>query len=129
MNTKNVLLFLVISLVPLVNGGSGCRFNGAPKVEQVEIDKVKVSWHGVVANLGCLDFFVINYWEKGTSKAHDGTFVKLNANQFSTEIKVTPRKRYRFQLKTTKRSNRSYGESRTVEFKTDRDYFSIFIPL
>merc|ERR1712141_776125 len=126
MNTKNVmmstLLFLVISLVPLVKGGSSCRFNGAPKVEQVDIDKVKVSWVGVVANLGCLDFFVINYWEKGANKVHDGTFVgPLGANQFSTEIKVIPSQRYVFQLKTTKRSNRSYGESRTVEFKTDRD--------
>merc|ERR1712141_92153 len=127
MNTKNVmmstLLFLVISLVPLVKGGSSCRFNGAPKVEQVDIDKVKVSWVGVVPNLGCLDFFVINYWEKGRHKVHDGTPVgPLGANQFSTEIEVTPSQRYIFQLKTTKRSNRSWGESRTVEFKTDRDY-------
>ena len=122
MNTKNVmmsaLLFLVISLVPLVNGT--IKFNSAPKVEQVEIDKVKVSWHGVVANLGCLDDFVLNHWEKGTPKKY-GTFKKLNANQFSTEIEVIPRQRYILQLKTTKRSNRSWGESRTVEFKTDSD--------
>ena len=128
MDTKNVmmsaLLLLVISLVPLVNGGSGCRFNGAPKVVQVDIDKVKVSWYGVVANLGCLDFFVINYWEKGTSKIHDGTPVgPLGANQFSTEIEVTPRQSYHLQLKTTKRSNSSWGESRTVEFKTDPDTY------
>jgi len=121
MNTKNVmmsaLLFLVISLVPLVNGG--CRFNSAPKVEQVEIDKVKVSWDGVVANLGCLDDFVLNHWEKGTPKKY-GNIERFNAKKFSTEIEVIPSQSYRLQLKT--RKNRSWGESSIVEFKTDRDY-------
>merc|ERR1712020_164174 len=111
----------VISLVPLVNGGPSCRFNSAPKVEQVAIDKVKVSWHDVVPNLGCLNEFIINYWEKGKSKVWDGTFVgPLGANQFSTEIKVTPSQSYQLQLKT--RKNGYYGESEIVEFKTDRDY-------
>merc|ERR1719219_2054961 len=129
MDTKNVmmsaLLLLVISLVPLVNGGSGCTFNGAPKVEQVATDKFKVSWSDVVPNLGCLDFFVINYWEKGTSKVHDGKLVgPLGDNQFSTEIEVKPRQRYKLQLKTIKNgySGRSYGESEIVEFKADPNY-------
>jgi len=131
MDTKNVmmsaLLLLVISLVPLVNGGSYCRFNGAPKVEQVASDKVKVLWSGVVPNLGCLDFFVINYWEKGDSKADDGKRVgPLDANQFSTEIKVKPRQRYKLQLKTTKRhkysDGGSWGQSSTVEFKANPNY-------
>jgi len=120
MNTKNLLLFLVISLVPLVNGV--CRVNGAPKVEQVASDKVKVSWSGLVPNLSCLDFFVVNYWKKGDSKVHDGIPVgPLGAKQFSTEIKVTPRQRYKLQLKTTKRSESGWGESEIVEFKTGRD--------
>jgi len=121
MNTKNLLLFLVISLVPLVNGV--CRVNGAPKVEQVASDKVKVSWSGLVPNLSCLDFFVVNYWKKGDSKVHDGIPVgPLGAKQFSTEIKVTPRQRYKLQLKTTKRSESGWGESEIVEFKADPNY-------
>merc|ERR1711974_347415 len=117
---KNVMMS---SLLLLVKGcKSGCTFNSAPKVEQVEIDKVKVSWSDVVANLDCLDEFIINYWEEGKSKVLDGTFVgPLGANQFSTEIKdVTPSQSYKLQLKT--RKNGYYGESEIVEFKTDRDY-------
>jgi len=128
MDTKNVmmsaLLFLVISLVPLVNGGCTSKF-GAPKVEQVALDKVKVSWDGLVPNfLSCWDFFIINRWEKDTQDATDGKFQKFNANQFSTEIEVTPRTSYIFQLKTTKRDTwlgSSWGESTTVEFKTSEN--------
>merc|ERR1719412_212030 len=124
MDTKNVmmsaLLFLVISLVPLVNGGCTSKF-GAPKVEQVALDKVKVSWDDVVDDLDCVDSFVINYWEEDKSKV-DGTFIHLGTNQFSTEIKVTPRQRYKFQLKTKQRSTwYPYGESKTVEFITSRN--------
>jgi len=130
MDTKNVmmsaLLLLVISLVPFVNGGSSCTFKSAPNVEQVAIDKVKVSWSDVVADFGCLDLFIINYWEEGKSKVDDGKLVgPLDANQFSTEIKnVTPSQSYQLQLKTIKNGyyGRSYGQSEIVEFKTDRDY-------
>jgi len=131
MDTKNVmmsaLLFLVISLVPLVNGGCTSKF-GAPKVEQVALDKVKVSWDGLVPNfLSCWDFFIIRYWEEGKDEVHDATSVgPLGANQFSTEIKVKPRQRYVFRLKTTKRNKYSeggsWGQSSTVEFIANPNY-------
>ncbi len=39
-------------------------FKGRPKVKQVTIDRVKISWAGKIDRVTCVDNFVVKYWQR-----------------------------------------------------------------
>ncbi len=55
--------------VPLSSGtcwepGRNPSFRGPPRVEQLTIDRVRVSWTGLVDSDACADNFVVKYWQR-----------------------------------------------------------------
>lgn len=73
------LLFLVLLQGTIVF--SECKWNGAPKVEQIDVVTVRVSWQGVLENEDCAEKFFIKYW-----KDYDPSEYKLS-DYFSPETK------------------------------------------
>ena len=130
MDTKNVfsvLLFLVISFViPLVNSycweiGRNPGFKGTPKVEQIDIKTVKVSWLGIATKTECADNFLVKYWKYTHPKEYILTDF-INNDQFSTIIRVTPKVKYVFEV-IAREDKGSIGgidwnRAKKVEFKT-----------
>jgi len=120
------LLFLVISFVPLANGycwqpGKNPGFNGIPKVEQVDIRTVKVSWNGITTQTECADQFLVKYWES-TSPLEYALTDPVNNDEFSTIIKVTPKVKYVFEVIAREDKGAiagvDYNRAENVEFKT-----------
>jgi len=120
------LLFLVISFVPLANGycwqpGKNPGFNGIPKVEQVDIRTVKVSWNGITTQTECADQFLVKYWES-TSPLDYHLSDPVNNDEFSTVIKVTPKVKYVFEVIAREDKGAiagvDYNRAENVEFKT-----------
>ena len=120
------LLFLVISFVPLANGycwqpGKNPGFNGIPKVEQVDIRTVKVSWNGITTQTECADQFLVKYWES-TSPLEYALTDPVNNDEFSTVIKVTPKVKYVFEVIAREDKGPiagvDYNRAENVEFST-----------
>ena len=123
---QGALLFLVISFVPLVNGycwqpGKNPGFNGTPKVEQVDIRTVKVSWKGITTQTECADQFLVKYWEI-TSPLDYHLSDPVNNDKFSTIIRVTPKVKYVFEVIAREDKGAiagvDYNRADNVEFKT-----------
>lgn len=117
---------IVISFVPLVNGycwqpGKNPGFNGTPKVEQVDIRTVKVSWKGITTQTECADQFLVKYWES-TSPLDYHLSDPVNNDKFSTVIRVTPKVKYVFEVIAREDKGAiagvDYNRAENVEFKT-----------
>ena len=132
MDTKNVimsgLLFLVISFLPLVNSycwevGRNPGFNGTPKVEQIDIQTVQVSWIGITTQTECADHFLVKYWKITRRSPFEHNISKLvNNDKFSINITVTPYVEYVFEViaKEVKGAflGVDYNRAENVKFKT-----------
>ena len=64
------LLYILATLTPVaVNAycwepGKNPEFTGPPKVEQIDIRTVRVSWFGLVKMRECADEFLVKYWQR-----------------------------------------------------------------
>lgn len=120
---RSFLLFLILLLYIPQHIHSYCwqapAFEEAPKIQQLTLAKVRVSWEGIVENKECADQFLVKYWktsgfmltqsgrEKGWTQGYkltpaiDNTGYKLTeeidkmANY--TDIEVSQRTLYMFQ--------------------------------
>jgi hypothetical protein len=130
MDTRNVmksgLLYLVISFVPLVNSycweiGRNPGFNGTPKVEQVDIQTVNVTWNGIATQTKCADQFLVKYWES-TSSLDYHLSDQVNNDVFSIIISVTPKVKYVFEVIAREDKGAiggiDWNRAKKVEFKT-----------
>ena len=90
-----------------------------PKVEQVSMQTVKVSWFGIITQNECTDQFFVKYWESTRSSYLDFKLTSpLKNNQFSTIIRVTPKVKYIFQVITNGDMYQISTRSRVVEFES-----------
>merc|ERR1711956_78653 len=95
-------------------------FNSTPIVVQVDIQTVRVSWDGIITQIECVANFIVKYWQEYDLADYELSD-QLNANDFSTEIKVVPKVKYFFQVMAIERYNKSsvnWEKSEKVEFKT-----------
>ena len=101
--------------------GKNPGFNGVPKVEQVDIRTVKVSWNGITTQTECADQFLVKYWES-TSPLEYALTDPVNNDEFSTVIKVTPKVKYVFEVIAREDKGAiagvDYNRAENVEFKT-----------
>jgi len=101
--------------------GKNPGFNGTPKVEQVDIRTVKVSWKGITTQTECADQFLVKYWES-TSPLDYHLSDPVNNDKFSTVIRVTPKVKYVFEVIAREDKGAiagvDYNRAENVEFKT-----------
>ena len=104
-------------------GGRNPSFQSAPKVTQMSITKVQVSWKGIVSSQECADQFVVKYWKKGSEQKW-----KMS-EKVSTEIDgvilkgIVPRVEYSFQAVAVEDKGIlgiDYNRSPVVKFATSR---------
>lgn len=70
-------------------------FKGLPMVRQLALDKVEVSWRGLVNNVECADQFLVKYWRKSNPGEYQMT-KKQGTDKWEVQIKVVPRVPYAF---------------------------------
>lgn len=119
---------IVISFVPLVNGycwqpGKNPGFNGTPKVEQIDIQTVRVSWLGITTQTECADHFLVKYWKISRRSSLEYNMTNLvNNDKFSINIRVTPNVKYVFEVIAKEDKGAflgvDYNRAKNVEFKT-----------
>jgi len=101
---SSLILLVSIGIAPVAKveaycfgAGKNPSFTGPPKVEQIDLRTVKVSWSGLVQQAECADQFLVKYWEKAQGPNKFKTTELLKTDKFSIDIEVTPRVLYRFQ--------------------------------
>jgi hypothetical protein len=45
-------------------------FTGPPKVEQIDLATVRVSWEGLVTQRECADQFLVKYWQRTNPQSY-----------------------------------------------------------
>lgn len=71
-------------------------FTGPPKLEQVSIDTVRVSWDGIVKHRDCADQFLVKFWPRSSPQQY-ATSDLVPPNVDFIDLKVTPKISYQFQ--------------------------------
>ena len=126
---KRWLLFLLLLLQIIVKhadaycwqAGRNPGFSGEPKVEQITISRVRVSWQGIVTKRDCADNFVVKYW-----KEHDPSDYKmtdpLDVKSDYVDLKVTPKIEHMFEVIAREDKGAvlgiEYNRATLVKFKT-----------
>jgi len=103
--------------------GKNPYFTAAPRVEQVTISKVRISWQGIVAKRECADAFLVKYWQLNMPSGFELTeLVKPDVNFI--EVEVVPKVPYNFEAVAREDKGPVLGvdwnKSPTVSFKTSR---------
>ena len=102
--TFGVLLLLTFGLFGSVRGycsglGANPGFSGAPRVQQVSLSRVRVSWPGLLTRPDCADDLLVKFWMRHDPNDYTLTeFLPTDAVQ--VDIDVTPRVEYEFQVST-----------------------------
>ena len=96
-------------------------FKAAPKVEQITISKVRISWVDIVTKRECADQFLVKYWQKNTPQGYKLTSpVSTDVNHI--DVEVVPKVPYNFQAVAREDKGPVRGvdwnKSPIVEFKT-----------
>jgi hypothetical protein len=105
--------------------GRNPGFSGPPKVEQIKIDVVRVSWENVVTLRECADNFVVKYWPRSAPNQYDITDLVPTSDDF-VDITVIPKIIYQFQA--VAREDKGiiggvdWNKSPTVDYKTSSFY-------
>lgn len=76
--------------------GKNPGFTGPPKVEQIDLQNVRVSWDGLVTQRDCADQFLVKYWQRSNPQDYS-TSDLLDVNANSVVVKVIPKVDYQFQ--------------------------------
>ena len=95
--------FLILLITPVPQASAYCwepgknpKFTGPPKVEQVNVRKVRVSWFGLVEMRDCADQFLVKYWPS-SSPSNYMTTTLVNNDVNAIDVEVTPFVPYEFQ--------------------------------
>jgi len=121
-----VLAFISFLYVPLASAycweiGRNPYFTAKPVVQQVDLRTVRVSWNGLVESVECADQFLVKYWPRNSPQDWIMTDL-IQTDQFSTEITVTPKLPYVFQVIAREDKGSfagiDYNKSDQTEFKT-----------
>ncbi len=97
--TPQVLLPFLLCFVPdpsaayCWQAGKNPGFSGPPRVRQLSITKVRVSWDGLVTQEDCADNYVVKFWPTQAPSTYKITDI-VPVNQHSVDIEVQPRVRY-----------------------------------
>lgn len=103
--------------------GKNPYFTAAPRVEQVSISKVRLSWKGIVGQRKCVDAFLVKYWHSSMPSGFQLTdLVKPDINFI--EIEVVPKVPYNFEVVAREDKGPLLGvdwnKSAMVQFRTSR---------
>ena len=112
--TASLLLFLLVAWPQGVFSycwqvGWNPSFKQAPKIQQINLALVRVSWEDIVENRECVDQFLVKYWKiRGVVMAKNGRehgwtegfklSEKVENTVNFTDIEVTPKAPYMFQV-------------------------------
>lgn len=101
--------------------GHNPAFTGPPKVEQVDIRHVKVSWFGLVSMRECADQFLVKFWPKNNPQGWELTEMLPNDSN-EVVIGVVPKVDYTFQAIAREDKGAiigvDYNKSPQTDFKT-----------
>jgi len=120
-------------------------FKQAPKIQQINLAIVRVSWDGIVKNRECVDQFLVKYWLiRGVVMAKNGRehgwtegfklSEKVENTVNFTDIEVKPKAPYMFQVIAREDKGAiggvEYNKSPALLFKTSSNVYSgeSFIP-
>ena len=99
------------------------KFIGPPKVRQIDLRTVQVSWQGLVAKIECADQFLVKYWQKNDPQNYVLSPL-VPTSQFSIVLEVVPKVEYTFQAIAREDKGSvagiEYNRSPDVDFKTSR---------
>jgi len=96
-------------------------FTNEPKVYQISLTKVRVSWKGAVNQRKCADSFLVKYWRESRPSDYQMT-KQVNALSNYIDVEVKPKIRYVFQV--VAREDKGwflgvdYNRSKRVKFST-----------
>ncbi len=76
--------------------GKNPGFSSKPRVTQLALDRVRVSWRGLVTQEECADNYVVKYWPRHSPGEYDITRV-VPRGTYEVEVEVTPKLVYQFQ--------------------------------
>ena len=91
----NIIFMLSIVIICLTyQARAGCVFKNPsfteqPRIEQINLAVLKVSWTGIVTNRACADQFLVKYWpcDKFAGKFWMSRPVNRDSNSLSIELK------------------------------------------
>ena len=148
--TTRLMLFLLLFWPQDVSSycwqvGWNPGFSQAPKIQQINLAIVRVSWEGIVENRECVDQFLVKYWKiRGVVMAKNGRehgwtegfrlSEKVENTVNFTDIEVTPKAPYMFQVIAREDKGAiggvEYNKSPALLFKTSSIVYSgeSFIP-
>ena len=101
-----MIFVIIINVQPNVEAyckgiGSNPSFTGTPKVKQIDLSRVQVSWTGLVARIDCADQFLVKYWPTSTPNQW-----KTSTNQQKTH--TNHRKRTKISGSTSQPPDNTY---------------------
>lgn len=123
-----LFLFLLFCLLPpsspyCANPGSNPGFTGPPRVEQVSLTSVRVSWRGLVTRIDCADQFIVKSWRRNDPNDYKLSDL-LTTDIFSYDVEdLTPNRDYVFQAVAREDKGwlgRDWNKSPTITFSTSR---------
>ena len=101
--------------------GRNPKFTASPKVEQISLYGVRVSWREIVKHRECADNFVVKYWPRWSPNDYQvSDLVDKDSNY--ADIDVVPKTYYQFQAVAREQKGLlggvDYNKSPVVDFKT-----------
>ena len=124
------ILFFISLLLQLITkhtdaycwgAGRNPGFSGEPKVEQISILRVRVSWEGIVTQRDCADSFLVKSWKQNDPQDYKlSELVDKDANYMNVD--VLPRIYHEFQVIAREDKGLvlgvDYNKSKAVKYKT-----------
>ena len=98
-----ICLILVLQIIiPHTNAycwqsGWNPSFTQEPKLSQISITRVRVSWEGIVVQRKCADSFLVKYWRETNPSDYKMTDPVSNTENY-VDIKVKPKVGYIYQV-------------------------------
>ncbi len=100
--------------------GLNPRFRSPPRVEQLALDRVRVSWAGAVDGHACADQFLVKYWQRLYPR--DYSLTHLVVGRDYADVEVVPKVIYHFQAVAREEKGAVFGvdynKSPVVTFQT-----------
>ncbi len=101
--------------------GQNPGFSGRPRVTQLAIDRVRVSWEGMVTQEECADNYVVKYWRRHSPNDYDITEI-VPKGKYQVDIEVAPKRAYMFQAVAREEKGVvggvDWNKSKSAQFKT-----------
>ena len=97
------------------------NFISEPKVEQLTMMKVRVSWDGIVDKRKCADSFLVKYWRKSSPATYKMT-TPVPTQVSYEDIEISPKVIYLYQVIAREDKGMilgvDYNKAKPVEFRT-----------